>query len=96
MTATVLPPPPSPLHKAPVLRLVPTIDKPLPINCMDVTVKLKRALRAAQSGTATGAMIVVLDHQGEWSVDLAGQLVHDDDTLFLIASRVFGACLVSK
>jgi hypothetical protein len=96
MTATVHPPPLSPRKKARVLRLIPTIDKPLDTNGIDVTVKLKRALHAARSGSTAGAMIVALDHQGGWSVDLAGQLVHDDDTLFLIASRVFGACLVSK
>jgi hypothetical protein len=96
MTATVHPPPLFPRNKARVLRLIPTIDRPLDTNGTDVTVKLKRALHAARSGTTAGAMIVALDHQGGWSVDLAGQLVHDDDTLFLIASRVFGACLVTK
>jgi hypothetical protein len=96
MTATIHPPSlPSP-HKAPVLRLIPTINKPLSTNCMDVTVKLKRALRAAQLVAAVGALIVVVDSQGEWSVDLAGQLVHDEDTLLLIASRMYGACLAPK
>jgi hypothetical protein len=96
MTAKVRPPPISSLRKAPVLRLIPTIDKPLTTNCMDVTVKLKRALHAARSGTTAGALIIALDHQGGWSVDLAGQLVHDDNMLLLIASRMFGACLASK
>jgi hypothetical protein len=96
MTATVHPPPLSPLQKARVLRLIPTIDKPLTTNCMDVTVKLKRALHAAKPGATAGAMIIALDHQGGWSVDLAGQLVHDDDTLFLITSRMFSACLAPK
>jgi hypothetical protein len=95
MTAKVPPPPPSP-PKARVLRLVPTINKPLTKNSLNVTIKLKRALQAAQKGTATGAMIVILNSEGDWSVDLAGRLEQDDDTLFLIASRVFGACLVSK
>jgi hypothetical protein len=96
MTVTVLPPPVSPQHKARVLRLIPTIDKPLTSNCMDVTVKLKRALHTARSGATAGAIIVELDHQGGWSVDLAGQLLQDDDTLFLIASRMFAACLLPK
>ncbi|RXZ36645.1 hypothetical protein D9O50_09110 [Oxalobacteraceae bacterium CAVE-383] len=96
MTAKV-PPPPLPLpHKAKVLRLIPTIDKPLATNCMDVAVKLKRALQTAKTGVTTGAVIIELNSQGDWSVDLAGQLVHDEDTLFLIASRVFGACLLAK
>jgi hypothetical protein len=63
---------------------------------MDVKVKLKRALDAARTGATSGAVIIELSHHGDWSVDLAGQLVHDDDTLFLIISRMFGACLVSK
>ncbi|RXZ38453.1 hypothetical protein D9O50_02670 [Oxalobacteraceae bacterium CAVE-383] len=63
---------------------------------MDVAVKLKRALQTAQSGATTGALIVALDQQGEWSVDLAGQLLQDDDTLCLIACRMLGACLASK
>ncbi|RXZ36755.1 hypothetical protein D9O50_09800 [Oxalobacteraceae bacterium CAVE-383] len=96
MTDTVLPPPISQPHKARVLRLIPTIDKPLTTNCMDVAVKLKRALQIAKTGATTGAVIIELNSQGDWSVDLAGQLVHDEDTLFLIASRVFGACLISK
>jgi hypothetical protein len=96
MTTTVHPPLLPRKNKARVLRLIPTINKPLDTNCTDVTVKLKRALHAARSGTTAGAMIVALDHQGGWSVDLAGQLMHDDDTLFLIASRMFGACLVPK
>lgn len=96
MTDTVLPPPISQLHKARVLRLIPTIDKPLSTNCMDVAVKLKRALQTAKTGATAGAVIIALDDQGGWSVDLAGQLVNDDNTLFLIASRVFGACLLSK
>jgi hypothetical protein len=96
MTATVHPPSISSLKKSRVLRLIPTIDKPLTTNCMDVTVKLKRALHAAKSGAVAGAIIVLLDHEGGWSVDLVGQLVHDDNTLFLITSRMFGACLASK
>jgi hypothetical protein len=96
MTTKEQPPPRPPQQKARVLRLVPTINKPLNTNCTDVTVKLKRALRDAQAGATAGAMIVALNHQGEWSVDLAGQLVHDDNTLFSIASRVFGACIVAK
>jgi hypothetical protein len=63
---------------------------------MDVKVKMKRAFDNARVGATAGAMIIELDHHGNWSVDLAGKLVHDDDTLFLIAGRVFGACLVSK
>jgi hypothetical protein len=96
MTAKAPARPLSPSKKARVLRLIPTIDKPLTTNCMDVNVKLKRALAAARTGATAGAMIVALDDDGNWSVDLAGKLVHDDDTLFLIAARVFGACLVSK
>jgi hypothetical protein len=65
MTATKHP---QPLLAAPkkarVLRLILTINKPLTINCMDVTVKLKRALHTAQSGATAGALIVALDHQG--------------------------------
>jgi hypothetical protein len=63
---------------------------------MDVKVKLKRALDAARTGATSGAVIIALNPQGDWSVDLAGQLVHDDDTLFLIVTRMFGACIVSK
>jgi hypothetical protein len=96
MTASVHPPPVPPQSKARVLRLIPKIHKPLDTNCTDVTVKLKRALSKAQSGAATGALVIALDHHGGWSVDLAGQLLHDDDTLCLIACRMLGVCLASK
>jgi hypothetical protein len=69
---------------------------PLDTNCTDVTAKLKRALRKAQSGATAGALIIALDHRGAWSVDLAGQLLHDDDTLCLITCRMLGACLAAK
>jgi hypothetical protein len=65
-------------------------------NCTDVTAKLRRVLRKAQSGTTTGALVVALDRQGAWSVDLAGQLLHDDGTLCLIVCRMLGACLTAK
>lgn len=80
-------------RKAPVLRLIPTITKPLNVNCSEVTVKLKRALTTAQSGATAGALVVALDQEGHWSIDLAGQLRHDSDTLCLIACRLLGACL---
>jgi hypothetical protein len=96
MTATVHPPPFPPRKTPRVLRLIPAINKPLDTNCTDVTVKLKRALHKAQSGATTGALVIALDHHGEWSIDLAGQLLHDDDTLCLIACRMLGVCLVSK
>jgi hypothetical protein len=96
MTETVHPPPLPPQRKARVLRLIPTIHQPLDTNCTDVTVKLKRALRTAQSGATTGALVIALDHEGGWSVDLAGQLLHDDDTLCLIACRMLGVCLTAK
>ncbi|MDB5990554.1 MAG: hypothetical protein JWQ10_1957 [Herbaspirillum sp.] len=96
MTSTVHPPLLPPQNKARVLRLIPTINKPLNTNCTDVTVKLKQALRTAQSGATTGALVIALDCHGEWSIDLAGQLRHDDDTLCLIACRMLGVCLASK
>jgi hypothetical protein len=96
MTATVHPPLVSQKSTARLLRLIPTINKPLDTNCTDVTVKLKQALSTAQSGVTAGALVIALDHQGEWSVDLAGQLRHDDDTLCLIACRMLGACLTAK
>jgi hypothetical protein len=96
MTEVVHPPPIPPRNKARVLRLIPTINKPLDTNCTDVTVKLKQALRKAQSGATVGALIIALDHQGGWSIDLAGQLQHDDDTLCLIACRMLGVCLTVK
>ena len=96
MTAKAHPPSRSPRRKAPVLQLLPDIDNPLTTNCMDVIVKLKNALQSAQSGIIEGAVIIALDRQGYWSVDRAGQLTEDEDTLFLIAGRMFGACLMSK
>jgi hypothetical protein len=96
MTATVHPPLLPQKNTARVLRLIPTINKPLDTNCTDVTVKLKRALHKAQSGATTGALVIALDRQGGWSVDLAGQLLQDDDTLCLIACRMLGVCLTSK
>jgi hypothetical protein len=96
MTATVHPPPVPPQSTARVLRLIPTINKPLDTNCTDVTVKLKRALRTAQSGATKGALVIALDHQGGWSIDLAGELLYDDDTLCLIACRMLGVCLTTK
>jgi hypothetical protein len=96
MTATVHPPLLLQKNTARVLRLIPTIHKPLDTNCTDVTVRLKRALRTAQSGDTTGGLVIALNHQGGWSVDLAGQLLHDDDTLCLIACRMLGVCLASK
>jgi hypothetical protein len=96
MTTKVPSSPPSPQHKARVLRLVPTIDKPLSRNCLDVTTRLKRALATARVGRTSGAVIIELDNHGNWSVDIAGKLAADPDTLFLIAGRVFGACLSSS
>lgn len=96
MTAKRHPSPSSPSHKIFDSRLSPAFKKQLRINCKDVSIKLKRARRNAKSGATTGAMIIALNRKGEWSLDLAGQLMHDDDALFLIASRVFGTCLVSQ
>jgi hypothetical protein len=95
MTATVHPPL-LPQKTARVLRLIPTINKPLDTNCTDVTVKLKQALRKAHSGATVGALVIALDPQGGWSIDLAGQLQHDDETLCLIACRMLGVCLTVK
>ena len=86
----------SPRRKAPVLNLLPETDNPLTTNGVDVIAKLKQMLQAAQSGVIEGGVFVALDRQGYWSVDRAGQLVDDEDTLFLIAGRMFGACLMSK
>ncbi|RXZ36483.1 hypothetical protein D9O50_08155 [Oxalobacteraceae bacterium CAVE-383] len=96
MIATVHSPLVSPKSTARVLRLIPTIHKPLDTNCADVAAKLKRALRKAQSGATAGALVIALDHHGAWSIDLAGQLLHDDDTLCLIACRMLGVCLSAK
>jgi hypothetical protein len=95
MTTTAHPPRPS-RPKAPVLRLIPTITKPLNTNCAVVTVKLKRALTTAQSGATVGALVIALDEQGHWTADLAGQLRHDGETLCQIACRLLGACLTSQ
>jgi hypothetical protein len=96
MTAKV----PSPLvsnkSTARVLGLVPTIHKPLDTDCTDVVAKLKRALRKAQSGATSGALVIALDHHGAWSVDLAGKLQHDDETLCLIVCRMLGVCLTAN
>jgi hypothetical protein len=81
---------------ASVLRLIPTINKPLNAECTEVTRKLKAALTTAKSGTTVGALIIALDQSGEWTADLAGRLVPDSDTLCLITCRLLGACLVSK
>jgi hypothetical protein len=96
MTTTKRPPRLPAKKKAPVLRLVPIINKPLNTLCTDVTVKLKRALHTAQSGATVGALVIALDHKGGWSVNLAGQLVQDDSTLCLIACRLLGACLAPE
>jgi hypothetical protein len=91
---TVKPRPPRPSsQKATVLRLVPTINKPLNADGSEVARKLKKALTTAQSGATAGALIIAIDQTGEWDVDLAGQLVRDRDTLCLIACRILGACL---
>lgn len=82
--------------KAAVLRLVPSITKPLNTNCSEVAVKLKRALTTAQSGATVGALVVALDQEGHWSADLAGQLAYDSDTLSMIVCRLLGGCLAIK
>jgi hypothetical protein len=94
MTAKARPPSPSKSRKAPALQPHSETDDPLATNCVDVTVKLKNALKMAKSGITEGAVIIALDRQGYWSVDRAGKLVDDEDTLFLIAGRMFGACLM--
>lgn len=76
--------------------LVPTINKPLTAHGIEVTRKLKSALATAQTGATVGALIVALNKSGEWTADLAGQLVPDSDTLCLIACRMLGGCLASK
>lgn len=96
MASKVLPPHIVRKNKARVLHLAPTIDNPLDTNSMDVAVKLRRALRTAQTGATTGAVLIELDQHGEWSVERAGELSYDDDTLFLIICRMFGACMVLK
>ena len=88
--------PPRARKKARVLNLVPPSRTPLDSNCTDVTNKLKHALLTAQSGATPGAMIIALDHEGEWSIELAGKLLKDDDTVRLISFHMFGACLYAS
>lgn len=94
MTAKARPPSRPSGRNTPVPNFLPEIDNPLTTNCVDVADKLKTALQNAQSGLTEGAVIIVLDGQGYWSVDRAGQLMSDEDTLFLITGRMFGACLM--
>lgn len=69
---------------------------PLKANRADVVDKLKRALDAAQAGETNGAMIVWLNKEREWTVSLAGKLRYDENTVCLIASRIFGACITGE
>ena len=74
-----------------------TSDHPLQnANRADVVAKLKRALNAAQAGETNGAMLVWLNKEKEWTVSLAGKLRYDEDTVCLIASRIFGACITGE
>ncbi|MDB5776754.1 MAG: hypothetical protein JWP38_2887 [Herbaspirillum sp.] len=95
MTTPPRPPDPSKRKKAPVVRLNPTVTKPLNANCSDVAYKLKRALNTAQAGGTAGALVIAIDQKGGWTVDVAGQLADDDDTMCVIACRILGACLTS-
>lgn len=83
----------TPRRKAPVLSITPPTDKPLNAECSEVSRKLRKALKTTQSGTTVGALIIALDETGAWSVDLAGRLDRDRDTLCVIACRVLGECL---
>jgi hypothetical protein len=89
-------PPNAPRAKAKVLRLVPTINKPLNANCCEVVSKLKRALIPAQSGATVGALIVTIDKEGYWSTDLAGQMMYDREILCQIACRLLGLCMTTE
>jgi hypothetical protein len=85
-----------PLHKAPVLHLVPTITKPLSANCFEVVSKLKKTLVTAQSGTTVGALIVTIDKDGYWRTELAGQLMYDKEVLCQIGCRLLGVCMSTE
>ena len=82
--------------KAQVLRLIPTITKPLSANCYEVVSKLKKALVTAQSGATVGALVVTVDKEGYWSTDLAGQLMYDRDILGQLALRLLGVCTATE
>lgn len=63
---------------------------------MDVAAKLKRALRTAQSGNTSGALIIALDHAGDWSVELAGRFQEDEGAVCQIACSMLDACLSAE
>jgi hypothetical protein len=86
-------PPNTPRTEAQVLRLVPTINKPLSADSYEVVSKLKRALIPAQSGATVGALVVTVDKEGYWSTDLAGQMMYDREILSQIAFRLLGVCI---
>jgi hypothetical protein len=83
-------------HKASVIRLVPTINKPLDANSSEVVRKLKKALTTAQSGATQGALVVTVDQDGYWTTDLAGQTMYDKEILCQIAFRLLGVCMAAE
>jgi hypothetical protein len=89
-------PPNMPRTEAQVLRLVPTINKPLSANCYEVVSKLKKVLIPAQAGVTVGALVVTVDKEGYWSTDLAGQMMYDREILCQIAFRLLGVCMAPE
>jgi hypothetical protein len=88
--------PRTPNTKASVLRLIPTITKPLSANCYAVVSKLKKTLVTAQSGAIAGALVVTVDKEGYWRTELAGQLMYDREILCQIAFRLLGVCMAPE
>ena len=82
--------------KAQVLRLIPTITKPLSANCYEVVSQLKKALTTAQSGATVGALVVTVDKEGYWRTDLVGQQMYDREILCQIAFRLLGVCMATE
>jgi hypothetical protein len=83
-------------RKAPVLRLISSVHKRLDPNGRDVTARMQRALDVARTGATAGAVIIEVDQQGHWSIDLAGRLRYDSDLLNVIVCRFMGACLLTQ
>jgi hypothetical protein len=88
--------PRAPNTKAQVLRLIPTITKPLNADCFEVVSKLKKTLITAQSGATVGALVVTIDKEGYWSTKLAGRLMYDKDILWQIACSLIGVCMATE
>jgi hypothetical protein len=88
--------PRAPSAKAKIVRLVPTITKPLNADCFEVVSKFKKKLLTAQSGATVGALVVTIDKDGYWSTELAGQMMYDKDILCQIASRLLDVCMTTE